>query len=94
MRVHVRRSGGFAGLTLEGDIDTSALAPEERARVEQALGQLQPARARPSSPDRFQYDLTITTDDGLRREVTLGESDVPDELEPLLAGAVQPSLDG
>jgi hypothetical protein len=94
MRVHVRRSGGFAGLTLEGDIDTSTLAPEARVRVEQALAQLQSSRGRPSSPDRFQYDLTIMTDDGQRREVTLREPDVPDELQPLLSRAVQPSAGG
>ena len=66
MHVHVGRSGGFAGLRLEGDVDTSTLAPDERGRLEQLIAHLRSSRG-PSGPDLFQYDLTITTDDGESR---------------------------
>jgi hypothetical protein len=93
VHVHVGRSGGFAGLRLEGDVDTSALAPDERGRLEQLVAHLRSSRG-PSGPDLFQYDLTITTDDGVSRDVTLHESDVPDQLRPLLAAALRPSAGG
>jgi hypothetical protein len=93
MHVHVVRSGGFAGLTLEGDLDLATLPPDERERVEDVLAQLQSSRG-PSAPDQFQYDLTITTDEGGSREVTLHEADVPDQLRPLFAAALLPSGGG
>jgi hypothetical protein len=91
MRVHVRRSGGFAGLTLEGELDTAMLEPTERASTEGALAELQTTSDRPppSGPDRYQYDLTISTDDGATRRVTLHEPDVPDDLRDLLTTILQ-----
>jgi emfourin len=46
-----------------------------------ALAAASPIRGR--EPDRFQYELMIEDDDG-RREVTVSEDRVPEELRPLL----------
>jgi hypothetical protein len=91
MRVHVRRSGGFAGLTLEGELDTATLEPAERASAEHTLGGLRATSERtpPPGPDRYQYDLTISTDDGETRRVMLHEPDVPADLRDLLTTIVQ-----
>jgi hypothetical protein len=93
VHVHVTRSGGFVGLTLEGDLDTSALPPGDRERVEQVIAHLRP-RGGPSAPDRFCYELAITTDEGETREVTLQEPDVPDELRHLFAATLRPAAAG
>jgi hypothetical protein len=86
MRVHVTRSGGMAGLVLEGDLDTATLDAKQRDDVERILGQLQATgrSGRPLGADRFQYDVTIATDAEVRR-VTLAEPDASTELHELLS---------
>jgi hypothetical protein len=39
--------------------------------------------ARGKGADRFQYDLAIEDESG-RRELSIGEDEVPDELRPLI----------
>jgi Emfourin len=46
-----------------------------------ALAEASPMRG--EGADRFQYDLTIEDESG-RRELTLSEDRIPDELRPLI----------
>jgi hypothetical protein len=67
MQIHLERSGGFAGLRLADDIDSTALAPEQEAElnnlIEQShLFELPPVlRAEHPGADRFQYKLRVET---------------------------------
>ena len=92
MIVTVTRSGGLGGLTLRGELDTTTLSPAERAAAEAAFTRL-PAGSRtpPAGPDRFQYDIAVTTDDGATRRATVHEPDVPAELRDLLERVIEQS---
>ncbi|HEY8525871.1 MAG TPA: protealysin inhibitor emfourin [Acidimicrobiales bacterium] len=65
MRVPLEVSGGIAGLRLSGEVDTDALPPDERARVEAALdpGRLAQAAATtregPPAPDERAWRVTL-----------------------------------
>ncbi len=74
--LQVERSGGFAGLTRRATVPVSALAPGERAAIEQQLGS---PPTPPSGPDRFVYRFRMHG-----REAVVQEDRVPDELQPLL----------
>ncbi|MFD5251767.1 protealysin inhibitor emfourin [Streptomyces bobili] len=60
MRIHVRRTGGFAGIERAAEVDTSGRpdAHEWRALAEQAVAA---GRATPpvGVPDGFSYRLTV-----------------------------------
>ncbi|MEU6703084.1 protealysin inhibitor emfourin [Streptomyces wuyuanensis] len=60
MRIHVRRTGGFAGIERVAEVDTSGRpdAREWHALAEQAMGD---GRDTPpvGVPDGFQYQLTV-----------------------------------
>src|SRR5207247_10531656 len=68
MQIHLERSGGFAGLRLIHDIDSTALSPEQQAElnnlIEQShLFELPPVlRAEHAGADRFQYKLRVRGD--------------------------------
>lgn len=83
------RTGGIAGLKLVGSLDTAELPPEQAARVEAALGELDwnVPPAPPAWPDSMQYALTVTTG-GRRRSVVLDESRLPAALRPLVDALV------
>jgi hypothetical protein len=83
MRIRIRRRGGLAGVTLRTDMDTAELDGATAARVERALTRLL-TTAGPGStphPDAFEYEIAIP-DRG--ETVSLGEHDVPPELQPLV----------
>ncbi|MFD9968508.1 protealysin inhibitor emfourin [Streptomyces sp. NPDC059017] len=60
MRIHVRRTGGFAGIERVSEVDTAGRpdAQEWQALAEQAMGD---GRDTPpvGVPDGFQYQLTV-----------------------------------
>ena len=64
MRIALVRSGGFAGITLRREIDTTRLPADERKRIEQLAlrARTEPATAG-DTPDAFEYEITI---DGAR----------------------------
>lgn len=88
-RVLVVRSGGFAGLTYRGEVDTDALPSEAAARWHLALGELSVLAAAPPGPgpaaDTFrwhvEFDETI---------VVVGEHALPDDVRGLLEETVRP----
>lgn len=89
MNIHLERSGGFAGLRLNHDLDSSQLSPEEGTELNQLVETSGffnlPAEARATNPgaDRFQYKLTVKA--GSREHtVAVDEAAVPETLRPLL----------
>jgi hypothetical protein len=81
-RVVLRRSGGFAGLRVEREIDVRALAAPERDAwlsllASPVLGELQAADPQ---PDRYVYQ--VTGPDGIA--VTAGEQQLPADVRDLI----------
>jgi hypothetical protein len=60
MRIHVRRTGGFAGIERRAEIDTSALSDADDWKIlaEQAIAD-GPATAPSGVPDGFSYTITV-----------------------------------
>ena len=54
MKIRLSRSGGFAGLGLERDIDTAALSPRDRRAVEKLL---RAGGSGQSVADGFSYEI-------------------------------------
>jgi hypothetical protein len=80
LRINVRRSGGFAGIEEQlGSVDTSALDPGTRTRLEGLVREADffalPATVEGEiGADQFRYEVTVD-DDGRRHTVTfVGES--------------------
>ena len=89
MHIHFKRSGGFAGMRMEADVDTSELPPEEaeewRCLVDEACFFELPEQIKsPHSPDRFNYEITVEYDD-VCHSVEMGETSAPPEVQPLLS---------
>ncbi len=89
MRIRFERSGGFAGRSIRGLVDSSSL-PEVQARhlaelIEQAHFFDLPLKLVSTGPgaDRFSYKVTIETESA-SHTVEAGEAAIPPELRPLL----------
>jgi emfourin len=91
MKLELVRSGGFAGIEMRSELDTSELPADQAGAVQQALEALAggpeatsaPPGRRPGGADRFQYDLTVV-DDGRRRHYTFHDGSVPAALQPVI----------
>ena len=89
MQIEVVRRGGFAGMTVRGIVDTADLPANTAALVEAAVEALPFGRAPAPAkhPDSFQYEINLMGGES-RRSITLGESEVPGELLPMLRSAI------
>lgn len=89
MRIELRRTGGFAGLTREVSLDTADLAREQATELEGMAAEadlpaISAGRPSPSrGVDRFTYDLTVE-DGEQRHQVQVGDGAIPATLKPLL----------
>jgi hypothetical protein len=90
LRVELTRSGGFAGLTTTvGQLDTAELPDDEARELERLYRDADLSALTRGAPspgggaDRFQYHLTVEDDQG-RRELTMQENEVPEDLRPLI----------
>jgi Emfourin len=93
VRVKVHRSGGFTGIDLDSEADSTSLslddAEELRRLVAEAdLAELVPrlsaAPSSPARPDGFQYDVTV--EEGPQTyHFTVYDGAVPPNVKPLLA---------
>ena len=93
VRVKVHRSGGFTGIDLDSEADSTCLSPgdaEELRRLvaEADLAALVPRLSATTSPrgrpDRFQYDVTV--EEGQQTyQFTVYDGGVPPDVKPLLA---------
>jgi hypothetical protein len=90
-RLELVRSGGFAGLSLRAQVDTSAADEPEARWYDDALagvdvsalaGAESPGSGSPGA-DRFVYRLAVERD-GHRHELTFGEQAVPEPLRPVV----------
>jgi hypothetical protein len=89
MRISFERSGGFAGLTLEADLDTTSLPLNEAHNIQRMVEEAGffelpasiPAPAR--GADASQYVVTVE-DEGKRHTVRTNDLTVPADLWPLL----------
>lgn len=91
-RIEVERTGGFAGLRQHGSLDSSELEPNESRELAALLDGLEldaiaAAASGRAGVDRFQYRVVVERG-GERIELVLGETEVPDELRPLLDRAL------
>ena len=86
MIVKVTRSGGFAGLTRQGELDTSAQADADRLEAAvHALGNKDLGSGRPQ-PDRYAYRLEVrdAPDKDVTHQHTVAEQDVDETTAWLL----------
>ncbi len=90
MKIEFERSGGFMGALITDTIDTAEL-PHDDARIilemvqESQFFEL-PGRLEADNPgmDQFQYKLTIAHADGQPYTVEMGDTAVPQAMQPLL----------
>jgi hypothetical protein len=82
MQVTVIRRGGLAGVALRGDADTSELPSEAEAALKKLVA-VGSADVAPSHPDGFLYELTFAG-----KSVTIDESQIFDELRPVIDAAM------
>jgi hypothetical protein len=68
VRIQLRYGGGLAGEeVLLRDVQTSALPPEQAARVEDAIGAFERGEvAGDVGADMFEYRIEVTSDEGER----------------------------
>ncbi len=89
MRIRFQRTGGFAGRSIQGSLDSSSLSEIQARRLSELLEQAHffelPVKLKSASPaaDRFSYTVTVETESG-SHTVEAGEAAVPPELRPLL----------
>ena len=86
MQISFTQSGGFAGLLKRCRIDTAALDPDERTRVEAlvvAAGWTASWEKFSEGRDRFQYEIAIERETAVH--VVCDDSCVPPEARPLVA---------
>ena len=89
MRIEFVRSGGFAGMRLTCNVDTSDLPQEQASSLDKLVSDAGffelPETLAPKSPmpDRFEYRLTV---DGAEQShsVVVSDAAAPESLRPLL----------
>ena len=87
MRIEFRRSGGVAGITLRGDVDTEQMSPPEAEHMESLVRRANLASAPSSSHehravDRFEYEITVKGQEQ-HHHLLVGEREVTPELRAL-----------
>ena len=81
-KVHVVRSGGFAGLHRSRDIAGESLKPTQAKALQRLFGAGAPAR--PPGADRFTYDFEVQDASGKVSRLEVAEGAVPRALMALL----------
>ena len=87
MKVRFRQTGGFGGLVLGSDLDTSALPPAEAQELTRLVKQanLEKIQARRSEKARDLQNYEIAVEgDGLTAKATFDDMSVDANVEPLL----------
>ena len=78
MHVKLRRTGGFAGISTNAEVDSDRLPPERAGELESLVGSLTAPDQQPSphARDAQRYELTI---DG--RTLVADDTNLPEEWE-------------
>jgi hypothetical protein len=91
MHLKLTRTGGFAGITPPPvEVDTAALSKTDAQRIESLVAGAKffdlpkTVQAAKSQPDRFQYSLKVTHEDGRQNAITCDEEAASGELRELL----------
>jgi len=85
MKISITVSGGFVGLRRTVTLDSEELTPERAralARAADALAAAAPGPRRGSEPG---YEIVLE-DEGTTRSFSFSESNLPNEVRPLLGG--------
>lgn len=87
MKIRFVRSGGFAGISTRLDLDTAKLPAAKRAEIEKLVDEagffaLHDVPSG-STPDSFQYDITIE-DHGKEHQVRAGDRSAPAALRQVI----------
>ncbi len=81
MIIHIRRSGGFAGIEEDlGTIDSAALGAQTASRVADSVAELTRMQAEGTGPvgaDLFRYEIEIQDDQGRRHQVVVMDEGDP-----------------
>jgi hypothetical protein len=90
MHVTVVRRGGLAGVPMRGEVDTASLPTGTASAATNALQKLPTGKppAPPRHPDGFQYEIAYSVG-GATRSLHLDETEVPDELQPVIEAAME-----
>jgi hypothetical protein len=87
MKVHFRQTGGFGGLVLGCDLDTSTLPPAEAQELTRLIKQanLEKIHAKPSQKarDLQNYEIAVESDE-ITAKASFDDMSVDANLEPLL----------
>ena len=89
MKIQYERSGGFTGIPVKVTVDTDSLPPETEHSFLEALSAARffelPEKLAQTTQgaDQFVYRL-IVEDETRHHTVEMGDSDVPDTLQPVL----------
>ena len=89
-QIQIKRSGGFAGVSLGGEVKSGTLSAEEAEELEClatgvdfAAAKERAAPGQPGQPDRFQYSLVV--DRGSEHyELEIGEGSMDERLKELV----------
>jgi Emfourin len=89
MKIEYVRSGGLAGMRQAFSASSESLSAEERNQLAQLVqssrffDQPEVVRPDPTGADRFQYRISVESDQGTHT-VQVSEGSVPTELQPLI----------
>jgi hypothetical protein len=87
MKVRFRQTGGFGGLVLGCDLDTSTLPPAEAQELTRLIKQanLEKIHAKPSQKarDLQNYEIAVESDE-ITAKASFDDMNVDSNLEPLL----------
>jgi hypothetical protein len=89
MKIIFRQSGGYAGLRLGYEVDTSSLPAEEAAKLESLVRQSGILQAgsttntTPTARDLLQYQITLESQ-GTNIQISFDDLSIPPGIEPLL----------
>lgn len=89
MHIHFARTGGFAGLRLQTDIDSAQLPAREARTLNRMVDEArlfeQPTKASGAGdqPDQFQYEITVKDADRART-IQTSDAAASDEMRALI----------
>ncbi|MFN7944932.1 MAG: protealysin inhibitor emfourin [Blastocatellia bacterium] len=89
MHIHFERTGGFANIRLQTEIDSAQLPAREARTLNRLIEEAhlfdQPTKATAAGdqPDQFQYEITIS-DAGRARTIQTSDAAASDEMRELI----------
>ena len=90
-KIQIKRSGGFAGVSLGGEVRSDELSAEEADQLHRLATDVdfaakeRDAPPQPGQPDRFQYSIVVDHGDE-HYELEIGEGSMTNSRRPLPNG--------